>query len=218
MATRIVVADDQRMLRDGLRRLLSEQPGFEVVGEAEDGRAAVQLARDLAPEVVVMDVRMPDLNGVDATRQIAAANPSVKVVCLSAHADERTAGEVLGAGAAGYVLKEAAFAELATAIRTVVEGKVYLSPRVAELVVDDYRRGRPAGTAEQRPEPLSGREREVLQLVAEGKATKEIAADLHLSVKTVETHRRNVMEKLRLYSVAELTKYAVREGISSLDR
>lgn len=214
--TRIVVADDHTMMRDGLRRMLNEEPDFQVVGEAADGHSAVRLTREMAPEVVVMDVRMPDLNGVEATRQITSVHPSVKVICLSAQADERTAAEVLGAGAVGYVVKESAFDELAGAIRSVVRGTVYLSPVVAGLVVGGYLKVRAAGSGLPVPKALSGREREVLQLVAEGKSIKEVAAHLHLSVKTVETHRRNLMEKLQLNSVAELTKYAVREGITSL--
>ena len=213
METRIVIVDDHKVLRDGLIRLLNEQAGFKVVGEADNGRAAVKLASELSPNVVVMDARMPDLNGVDATRQIHASDPSVKVICLSAQADERTAREMLTAGAVGYVLKDFAFDELAEAIRSVSKGNVYLSSAVAGLVVNDYVKSQPDPGGTQ---VLSGREREVLQLIAEGRATKEVAARLNVSVKTVETHRRNLMEKLRVDSVAELTKYAIREGITSL--
>jgi DNA-binding NarL/FixJ family response regulator len=215
MGTRIVLADDHKMLRAGLRRLLSEQDGFEVVGEADNGRSAVRLTEELSPHVVIMDVRMPDLNGVDATRQIIAADSSVKVICLSAHADERIAGDMLSAGAAGYVLKDSAFDELADAIRSVIKGNVYLSPAVAGLVVGDYVKARAAEAGKPALRSLSGREREILQLIAEGKANKEVAVHLSLSVKTVETHRRNLMQKLDVHSVAELTKYAVREGITS---
>ncbi len=216
METRIVLADDHKILREGLRRLLSDQDGFEVVGEAENGRSAVQLTQELLPNVVIMDVRMPDLNGVDATRQILAADSSVKVICLSAHADGRTAGDMLSAGAAGYVLKDSAFYELTEAIRAVIKGRVYLSPAVTGVVVGDYVKARTTETGSTVPSTLSGQEREILQLIAEGKSTKEVAALLSLSVKTVETHRRNLMEKLKVDSVAELTKYAVREGLTSL--
>lgn len=216
MPTRILLADDHKMMRDGLRKLLSEQDGFQVVGEAENGRTAVRLAQELSPHVVVMDARMPDLNGVDATRQIASADASVKVICLSAHADERTAGDMLSAGAIGYVLKDSAFDELVSAIHSVVDGKVYLSPAVAGLVVGNYVKTRSGGTDSPVAQTLSGREREVLQLISEGKSTKEVAARLNVSIKTVETYRRNLMDKLNVDSVAELTKYAVREGITSL--
>ena len=212
MKTRIIIADDHKILREGLSRLLDQEDGFTVVGQAENGRTAVKLAEELSPDVIVMDVRMPDLNGVDATRQIAAADSSIKVICLSAQADERTAGEMLAAGAVGYVLKDCAFDELAEAIRSVINGKVYLSSAVAGMVVNDYVKQSSRGDKTI----LSGREREVLQLVAEGKATKEVAACLQVSVKTVETHRRNLMEKLNVDSVAELTKYAIREGITSV--
>jgi DNA-binding NarL/FixJ family response regulator len=223
MSIRILLADDHTMIRQGLRSLLNAQPDFDVVAEASDGRAAVEAASELQPDVVVMDVRMPDLNGIDATRQVLATRPGAKVIALSASTDERTTGEMLRAGASGYVHKDAAFDELATAVRTVMQGKVYLSPSIARNVVIDFVRstnvaGRPPSSPRNGSvfDVLSTREREVLQLMAEGRATKEIAVDLNVSVKTVETHRRNLMEKLNLDSVAELTKYAVREGLTSL--
>ena len=192
---------------------------MQVVAEANDGRSAVQLAQELQPDVVVMDVGMPGLNGIEATRQITNREPDAKVVALSMHSDRRFMGEMLKAGAKGYLLKDGAFEELATAIRSVVANKVYLSPRIADVVVDDYVRRTPG----QNPgdtsafAKLTPREREVLQLMAEGRATKEIAMDLKVSIKTVETHRRQIMEKLQIHSVAELTKYAIREGLTSLD-
>jgi DNA-binding NarL/FixJ family response regulator len=215
MSIRVLLADDHRMVREGLRSLLKHEADVAVVGEAEEGRTAVRMASELQPDVVVMDVSMPDLNGIDATRQVLAACPSTRVVALSAGSDHRAVAEMLRAGATGYVVKDAAFEELAVAIRTVVGGQVYLSPAVAGTVVDGYARGGAAGPKSVF-EKLSGREREILQLMAEGRATKQIATDLRVSVKTVETHRRNLMEKLEIDSVAELTKYAIREGITSV--
>ena len=219
MITKILLADDHQIVREGLKSLLNSHEDMEVVGEARDGRSAVQMAKDLAPDVVIMDVGMPHLNGIEATRQITAREPEAKVVALSMHADRRFMGEMLKAGAKGYLLKDGAFEELATAIRSVVANKVYLSPRIANVVVDDYVRrtpGQPSGDASAFAR-LTPREREVLQLMAEGRATKEIAMDLKVSIKTVETHRRQIMEKLSIHSVAELTKYAIREGLTSLD-
>jgi len=198
------------------RGLLQQNEDMEVVAEAADGRRAVELAHELSPDVIVMDVGMPGLNGIEATRQITQREPDTKVVALSMHSDRRFMGEMLKAGAKGYLLKDGAFEELSGAIRSVVQDKVYLSPKIADVVVDDYVR------RQHNPEPsafakLTPREREVLQLMAEGRATKEIALDLRVSIKTVETHRRQIMEKLNIYSVAELTKYAIREGLTSLE-
>ncbi|HEV7302186.1 MAG TPA: response regulator transcription factor [Tepidisphaeraceae bacterium] len=215
MEIRLVLVDDHRMIRQGLNSLLSAQSDMKVVGEAGDGREAVSFVRELRPDVVVMDLRMPELNGIEATRQILNVHPNVKVVCLSSHTDQRMTTEMLRAGAVGYVLKDAAFEELSDAIRVVMKGKVYLSPAVAGLVVGDLVRNHDAEPASPYS-ILSGREREVLQLIAEGKSTKEVAMHLSVSVKTAETHRRNVMEKLKIDSVADLTKFAVREGITSL--
>ncbi len=189
--------------------------------EADDGRTAVRMAATEAPDVVVMDLSMPELNGIDATRQIVAANPKVKVVALSAHTDRRRIAEVFKAGASAYLPKDAAFEELAAAVRAVIANQVYLSRQIADTLIDDQLRppasteALPAGTGVY--DKLTPREREVLQLIAEGKATKEVAALLRVSVKTAETHRRSIMEKLSLDSVAELTKYALREGLTSLD-
>ena len=234
---KVLLADDHRIVREGLKSLLESQPDLQVVAEASDGRQAVEMARDLAPDVVVMDVAMPLLNGIEATRQLAGDGPGMKIVALSMHSDRRFVSEALKAGASGYVLKDGAFDELITAIRAVTADRVYLSPRVAGVVVEDYVRHLPArnghgngGAAGSHPGPeeygsarrsafdaLTPREREVLQLMAEGFATKEVAARLHVSVKTVETHRRQIMEKLDMHSVAELTKYAIREGLTTLD-
>ena len=216
MKTRVLLADDHKIMREGLRSLLAVSPGVEVVGEAGDGRSAVQLALKLSPDVVVMDIGMPDLNGVDATRQIKARAPQIKVIALSLHSDERFISGMFKAGASGYLLKDGAFEELARAIRTVADGHTYLCPRIAKTVVRDYLRNAPAVPMTGGP-TLSDREREVLQLIAEGKSTKEVAGRLDVSVKTVETHRARIMERLGVHSVAELTKYAVREGLTSLE-
>jgi DNA-binding NarL/FixJ family response regulator len=216
MLTRILLADDHRILRQGLRTMLAAEREFEVVAEAEDGRTAVELAERLLPNVVVMDIGMPGLNGIEATRQIVERVPSVRVVALSAYADRRLIAEILKAGASGYLLKESAYDELAEAIRTAAAKKVYLSPRIAAELVDDYvRMSKDPGPSVF--ESLSPREREVLQLIAEGQSTKEVARILKVSVKTVETHRRQLMNKLELFSVAELTRYAIREGLVSLE-
>ena len=216
MSTRILIADDHRIIREGLHALLSKQDTFVVVGEAEDGRKAVDLAARLRPDVVIMDLTMPGLNGIEATRQIIAANPGMKVIALSIHSDRRFVRQMFEAGATGYLLKEGAFEELARAIRAVTDGKSFVSPGIAGVLIDDLvhrmtGKETPAGVR-----ALSGREREVLQLLAEGKSTKEIAAILGVGAKTVETHRRQIMLKLQLDSVAELTKYAIREGLTSL--
>jgi len=220
MKTRILLADDHVIIRHGLRSLINAQGDMEVVGEAGDGRSALGMARQLSPNVVVMDVGMPELNGVEATRQMATQVPGAKVLMLTAHGEQKTVREALRAGACGYVLKDMAFEELASAIRTVASGKTYLSPNVAGAVVDGYLTGAGGnGNGEEVRgvfSKLTPREREVLQLMAEGKSTKQVAMALHVSVKTVETHRRQLMEKLDLHSVAELTKYAIREGLTSL--
>lgn len=221
MSTRVLLVDDHKIVRDGLRNLLAGELGMDVVGEADNGRDAVRLARELSPDVVVMDVGMTGLNGIEATRQIVSEANGPKVVALSMHAERRFVAEMLKAGATGYLPKDCAFGELAEAIRSAVAGRTYLSPAIAGEVVEDYvRRLSRAGEDEGRvsvSDALSPREREVLQLVAEGNSTKEIAATLHLSAKTVETHRRQMMVKLKIDSVAGLVKFAVREGLTTLD-
>jgi len=215
MSIRILLADDHKIVREGLRALLEKQPGMEVIAEAEDGRTTVRLARELSPDVVIMDVAMPDLNGIGATDQIIAEAPDVKVVALSMHSDRRFVMEMFKAGASGYLLKDCAFEELARAVRAVAAGQTYLSPGIAGVVIKDYvRRLSETNSAFS---ILTSREHEVLQLLAEGKSTKQIASRLHVSVKTVETHRRHIMEKLDIHSVAELTKYAIREGLTPLE-
>jgi DNA-binding NarL/FixJ family response regulator len=204
------------MMRDGLRSLLANVPDVDVVGEASDGRMALELVRTLRPDVVVMDVGMPDLNGVEATRQIRAENGKVKVVALSTHTDRRFVHHMLEAGACGYVLKISAHQELVRAVLAANDGCTYLSPEIAGFVVE-----RSTGSHEGRQvsvySTLAAREREVLQLVAEGKTSIETAKRLRISIKTVETHRRNIIQKLGLHGTAELTKYAVREGLTSLE-
>jgi two-component system response regulator NreC len=211
----IILADDHKIVRDGLRSLIEKEDDMEVVAEAEDGRTAVLLAIQLSPHVVLMDIAMPGLNGIEATRQIIAAVPQCKVIALSMHADKRYIMEMLRAGASGYLLKNSAFEEVAGAIRTALDNKTYLCPTVSEIVIDDYVQQLHLGDCTVFS-LLSAREREVLQLLAEGNSMAQIADWLHLSVKTVETHRQHIMEKLNTRSVAELTKYAIREGLTSL--
>jgi DNA-binding NarL/FixJ family response regulator len=211
-AISILLVDDHEILRAGLRELLSHEEGLEVVGEATNGRIALDRIRELNPDVVVMDLTMPELNGVDAARQAVALKPDLKVIGLSASTDQRATNGLLRAGAVGYVAKEAAYEELVAAIRTVMKGKVFLSSALLTRVSVLSDNG---GAEEGAGSGLTSREREVLQLIAEGKATKEVAAILKVSIKTAETHRRNIMEKLGIDSVAELTKYAIREGLTS---
>ena len=214
MPVRIVVADDHRIVREGLRHLLEKRTDFKVVAEASDGEAAVRLARELAPDLVIVDLSMPRLNGIEATRRIVAERPGARVLVLSMHSDRRFVIESLKAGAAGYVLKDAAFDELARAIEVVMARGAFLSPEITEMVVRDY--VAQAGVGEAAFSVLSPREREVLQLMSEGATTKAIASRLEVSVKTVESYRQQIMEKLDLHSVAELTKYAIREGLTEL--
>jgi DNA-binding NarL/FixJ family response regulator len=215
MPIRILLADDHAMVTEALRAVLEQSLDMHVIAMAYNGHEAVRACRDMRPDVVVMDVSMPELNGVEATRQIIAEQPGVKVLCLSMLADKRFVAAMLEAGALGYVLKECAAEELSRAIRAVRANQVYLSPAVARIVVDNWRTPWTETTASAFA-CLTGREREVLQLMAEGHDTKAIAARLHLSVKTVGTHRERLMDKLQLYSVAELTKYAIREGLTTL--
>lgn len=216
MSVKIILADDHRIMREGLRALLEQQSGMEIIAEAEDGRTTVDLAHELKPDVVVIDISMPDLNGIDATRQIISAAPHIKVIALSMHSDRKFVREMLSAGASGYLLKDSAFEELGTALAAVLNNQTYLSPKIADTVVRDYL-GK-IDTTESRTSPsLTHREREVLQLLAEGRTTKEIASKLCVSIKTIETHRKQIMEKVGLNSVAELTKYAIREGLTSLE-
>jgi len=215
MIVKILLADDHRMFRDGLRSLLDAQADLDVVGEADNGLDALSLAAELKPDVVVLDISMPGLNGVDVARRLLADAEPPRVVVLSMHSDRRYVLGMLKAGVSAYMLKDCGFEELVSVIRDVMRGEIRLSARITDTVIHDYiALARVDG---RDTDPLSPREREVLQLLAEGRSTKEIAADLTVSIKTIETHRRQIMDKLDLHSVAELTKYAIREGLTSLD-
>jgi DNA-binding NarL/FixJ family response regulator len=213
---RVVLVDDHQVVLDGLNGLLSDEPDIEVVAVADNGRAGVDLAREHRPDVVVLDVAMPELNGIAAVKQILSASGETRVLALSMHTGGQIVSDMLQAGAAGYVVKSSPIEEVVHAIKTVVNGKTFLSPEIAGSIVQDYVRGKPSERNATRS-ALTDREKEVLQLVAEGKSSKQIAADLHVTTKTIEWHRKGIMDKLGIRSVAELTKYAVREGLTTLD-
>jgi len=213
MSIRIILADDHTILRHGLSKSFQQQEDFKVIGQAKDGRSTVELAKELLPDVVVMDIGMPDLNGVEATRQITKECPEVSVVGLSMHSSNKYVREMFRAGAKGYLLKDCPFEELTQAIRTVVDGKTYVSPSVGQTVIEDYI-SKP-DIEKSAFSVLSQREREVLQLLAEGKPTKQVAMQLYISPKTVEAHRLRIMNKLEIDNVAQLTKYALQEGLTS---
>jgi len=216
MAIKIVVVDDHKITRDGLCALIGKHPGMEVVGESGDGRSAVKLAGNLKPDVVVMDICMPDLNGVDATRQIIQQCPGMKIIALTMYSDKRYVEGMLKAGVSGYLLKDCAFDELAKAIVAVAAGQSYISSQIAHIIMKDYARVL-KNSGMSSTEVLTPREREVLQLIAEGLSSDQIASRLFLSIKTVSTHRRKIMEKLKFDNLAELIKFALREGMTSLD-
>jgi two-component system, NarL family, response regulator NreC len=213
---KILLADDHQIVRDGLRSLLEKQEGVQIVGEADNGRTAVELALELKPDLVIMDVTMPDLNGIEATRIILQASPRCKVIALSMHSDKRYVTRALQAGALGYLLKDCAFDELAKAIQTVLRNRIYLSSEINETVVKEYLK-KTERLEQTAYSILTDRERQVVQLIAEGKTTKEIASILKISVKTVETHRQRSMNKLNIESIAGLTRFAIREGLVSLE-
>jgi two-component system response regulator NreC len=210
---RIVLADDHTVMRNGLRLLLERQPHLQVVGEAADGRQAVALSETANPDVVIMDIGMPNLNGIEATRQIVDRNPRTAVAILSMHSDESYVIRALKAGARAYLLKDSAEADLLAAVRALTEGKSFFSPAISKILVEDYMRQLESRGAEDTYELLTKREREILQLLAEGRTNKEVANMLNLSLYTVETHRTHILQKLNLHSVPELILYAVRKGI-----
>ncbi len=216
MGVRIILVDDHGVIRQGLRSLLDCQPDIEVVGEAEDGRSAIELVRELQPDIVITDVTMPNLNGVDTTRQITRMLPQVKVIGLSGHSNNSFIMGMLKAGASAYILKQCLFDELLEAINVVRQGGRYLGPEVTKAVVSNYIQLL-SESSDSPLETLSEREREVLQLIAEGKSTKQIALDLHVSTKAIESNRRKIMEKLNSHSVADLVKYAISGGLTSLE-
>jgi DNA-binding NarL/FixJ family response regulator len=213
---KILIADDHRMFRDGLRTLLEKQKNTSIVGETKDGPETFDAAIKLRPDVIIMDISMPGLNGIETTRKILNQIASIKILMLSMHSDKRYVTESLKAGAVGYLLKDSAFEELITAIRTISENGIYLSAGVNDSVIREYI-AFAKGSAKSPTSILSAREREVLQMLAEGKTTKETASSLNVSVKTIETHRKQIMDKLDIHSIAELTKYAIREGLTSLE-
>lgn len=215
MPIKVLIAEDHKIVREGICALLNKEADIKVVAEAEDGATAVRLARERLPDVVVMDIGLPNLNGIEATRQIVAGVPGVKVIALSMHSDRRYILEMLKAGAKAYLLKDCAFEELVQAVRDVKRNKVYLSQKITETMINEQI----LLTQEESSvfTLLSDRERQVLQLIAEGKTMKEIAHSLKVSVKTAETYRQRIMEKLNMHSVAELTRYAIREGLIQLE-
>jgi two-component system, NarL family, response regulator NreC len=210
---RILLADDHTVMRSGLRLLLERQPHLQVIGEAADGRQAVALSESANPDVVVMDIAMPNLNGIEATRQIVNRSPRTAIAILSMHSDESYVIRALKAGARAYLLKDSAEADLLAAVRALTEGKSFFSPAISKILVEDYMRQLESRGAEDTYELLTTREREILQLLAEGRTNKEVANMLNLSLYTVETHRTHILQKLNLHSVPELILYAVRKGI-----
>jgi DNA-binding NarL/FixJ family response regulator len=214
MSIKIILADDHAVMRHGLSKSFQGEKDMEVIAQAKDGRTTVELAKELKPDIVVMDIGMPDLNGIEATRQIVQSCPKTKVVGLSMYSSKNFIIEMFKAGASGYLLKDCEFEELLNAIHVVVGGKTYISPAISNVVVENYMRQYPEGK-ESAFTILSKREREVLQLLTEGKTTKQIAKRLHISSKTVEVHRLNLMGKLKIDSIAQLTKYAIQEGLTN---
>ncbi len=216
MTIKIILADGHKVLREGLKSLLNQQEDFEVIGEAGDGQGVVRLTRKLEPDIVVLDIGMPNMNGIQATQHIVAEVPDTKVLALSMHSDHQIVVKMLQAGASGYMLKDCAFEELVSAVRDIAAGKFYLSKDVTGVVISDYINRMQAIDAAGEP-ILTSRERETLQLIADGNSTADTAALLNVSTKTVETHRKHIMDKLNIHSIAELTKYAVRVGLTSLE-
>ncbi|HXS98468.1 MAG TPA: response regulator transcription factor [Candidatus Limnocylindrales bacterium] len=213
---RILIADDHEFIRRGIRAVLEKQPNCEIVGEAADGREAVQLAATSRPDIAILDVTMPELNGFDATRQMLQENPNIKVLVLSMHESEQIVREVLASGARGYILKSDAGRDLLSAVDSLASGKPFFTSKVSELLLNVYlKRGAAPQESGDPPSVLTAREREILQLLAQGKSNKEVATALYISVRTVETHRSNMMSKLNLHSMAELVRYALKNQIAS---
>ena len=215
MNVKIILADDHQIIRDGLKSLIENKKTFELIGEADNGRTTVQLAQKMHPDLVIMDISMPGLNGMEAAIQIQESDPDIKIIALSVHAERQFVAGMLRAGASAYLLKDCAFRELEEAITLVMQNQVYLSPKISGLIINDYK---DQLIKENRSvfDVLTKREREVLQLLAEGKTIKQIAGDLFISVKTVETHKQNLMNKLSVYNLPDLVKYAISQGIVSL--
>ena len=216
MTIRIILADDHTLVRHSLSRAMEQEQDIEVIGQAEDGHMTVALTRQLHPDMVLMDISMPDLNGIEASREIRRESPDTQIIALSMHSEKRYVTEMFKAGAKGYLLKDSDYGELLTAIRTVADGKTYLSPSISDTVVEDMVTGE-YGKESSAFSVLTPREREVLQLLAEGNTTKQTAMRLHISPKTVEAHRLRIMSKLNIDNIALLTKYAIQEGLTSLD-
>lgn len=216
MKTKLLIADDHKIVRDGLRALLEKQQGMDVVGEAQTGRDAIRMAREKKPDVLIMDISMPDINGIEAAKKILGILPDIKIIALSMHSEPVLVREMIQAGAHAFLLKECAFDELVAAVESVLNNHTAMSKKITDIVVHDYVRKAHAAVPAPRP-GLSAREVEVLQMVAEGLPTKAMANRLGLSIKTVETHRQQIMKKLDLHSVAALTKYAIREGLTGLN-
>lgn len=213
MPYRIILVDDHAIVRDGLKALIENRSGFQIVGQADNGREAIRLCEELGPDMIIMDVGMPDLNGIEATRMIVKDHPGIKILALSMHTRKRFVLEMLKAGALGYLLKNSAFKELSDALDNVIAGKPYISPEITTVVLSELAAG-PSATTNKTAE-LTSREREILQLLAEGRRSKEISEELHISIKTVQTHRRNIMEKLNIHTLPDLTRYALQEGLIS---
>lgn len=216
MSKRILLVDDHKILRDGLRSLLENHLGYRVVGEAQDGKSAIQLARKLKPEVIIMDISLPDISGIEASKEIIKISPMVKILALSMHSDKRFVSDMLRAGASGYLLKDCAFEELQEAIETVSADGKYVSPNLTGTVINAYvehlrNRNTPP------PASLSEREQDVLIALVEGSSSKDISYKLHISAKTVDTYRQRIMEKLNIHNIPDLVKYAIREGLIRLD-
>ena len=213
MNKKILIVDDHKIVREGLSSLIEENGGFDVVGQAANGRDAIKLAKQLNPDIVIMDIAMVEMNGIEATRQLTSLLPDIKILALSMHSDSRYVKQMLEAGALGYLLKENAFEEIVTALNSLLLGKMYVSPQASGNMLQNLAQGQVDNTGS----PLTAREKETLQLITEGNSTAEIADRLFISVKTVESHRKKIMDKLDMHSIAELTKYAIREGITELN-